>query len=73
MKKILKFRKGLAYLILQGEKDTMWRLFDDKDITMGDVCKLLVWETLELFANRDCNCRARSYVCGIAPGGLGWS
>ena len=50
MNKTLKFRKALADMILAGKKDTTWRLFDDKDITTGDVCDFLVWETLEKFA-----------------------
>ncbi|NTV44132.1 MAG: ASCH domain-containing protein [Candidatus Yonathbacteria bacterium] len=50
MNKTLKFRQTLADMMLAGEKDTTWRLFDDKDISVGDVCDLLVSETREPFA-----------------------
>ncbi len=48
--KTLKFRKDLANMILAGEKNVTWRLFDDKDLQEGDECELLVWETCEPFA-----------------------
>ncbi|NTV22212.1 MAG: hypothetical protein HGB03_01415 [Candidatus Yonathbacteria bacterium] len=48
--KTLKFKKELADMILRGEKYTTWRLFDDKNITAGDVCDLLLYETKEVFS-----------------------
>lgn len=48
--KIVKFRKFLSELILNGEKTTTWRLFDDKNISVGDELILMVKETLEEFA-----------------------
>ncbi|MFW6286118.1 MAG: ASCH domain-containing protein [Nanoarchaeota archaeon] len=48
--KTLKFRKTLSKLILSGEKNTTWRLFDDKNLSVGDNVSFLVWETLEEFA-----------------------
>jgi len=48
--KILKFREALSRLILKGEKYTTWRLFDDKDLSRGDVVAFLVWETNKEFA-----------------------
>jgi len=48
--KTLKFRKILSELILTGEKDTTWRLFDDKNLSAGDIVSYLVWETKEEFA-----------------------
>ena len=48
--KTLKFRKVLSDLILAGEKNTTWRLFDDKNLSVGDSVSFLVWETLEEFA-----------------------
>jgi len=48
--KTLKFREHLSKLILQGEKNTTWRLFDDKNLTVGDVVSFLIWETKEEFA-----------------------
>lgn len=51
MKKVLKFRKELAQLILAGEKNTTWRLFDDKNLSVGDEIKLVNWDTGEQFAD----------------------
>ncbi len=48
--KTLKFRESLSKLILQGGKNTTWRLFDDKNLSTGDVVSFLVWETKEEFA-----------------------
>lgn len=48
--KTLKFRKHLSELIVQGEKSTTWRLFDDKDLSVGDTVSFLVWETGKEFA-----------------------
>ncbi len=42
--KILKFKDYLVPSVLSGEKDSTWRLFDDKDLREGD--KLL-------FVNKD--------------------
>lgn len=50
MIKTLKFRKNLSELILKNEKNTTWRIFDDKDIKEGDIIQFLVWETREAFA-----------------------
>ncbi|HPH78513.1 MAG TPA: ASCH domain-containing protein [bacterium] len=43
--KTLKFRASLSQLILRGQKNSTWRLFDDKDLSIGDRLSLLVWET----------------------------
>jgi len=48
--KTLKFREPLSKLILQGEKTTTWRLFDDKDLSAGDLVSFLVSETKKEFA-----------------------
>lgn len=50
MIKTLKFRRNLSELILKNEKNTTWRIFDDKDIKEGDIMQFLVWETKEPFA-----------------------
>lgn len=44
--KTLKFRPHLIELILSGEKTTTWRLFDDKDLAIGDEISLVNKETL---------------------------
>ncbi len=51
--KTLKFRHHLAEEILKGRKTVTWRLFDDKDLKVGDEVKLLYWETKEKFANAE--------------------
>jgi len=48
-RKTIKFRPDLAKLILAGEKDLTWRLFDDKDLSEGDEVDLINWETKEKF------------------------
>jgi hypothetical protein len=48
--KTLKFREVLSKLILNGEKTTTWRLFDDKNLSEGDIISFLVWETGKEFA-----------------------
>lgn len=49
--KILKFRDHLAKMILAGEKNCTWRLFDDKSLSKGDEISLVNWNTGESFAN----------------------
>lgn len=48
--KTLKFRQKLSELVLAKEKDTTWRLFDDKDLSPEDIVSLLIWETLKEFS-----------------------
>lgn len=47
--KSLKFSPSLISQILSGEKDSTWRLFDDKDFKEGDDVSLINKETLEEF------------------------
>ncbi|MFA6094419.1 MAG: ASCH domain-containing protein [Candidatus Paceibacterota bacterium] len=47
--KTLKFRPELASLILLGEKTSTWRLFDDKNLTLGDEIILINKSTGEEF------------------------
>ena len=49
MKKVLKFRPHLCEQIKNGEKTATWRLFDDKDLTLGDDIEFVNWETKEPF------------------------
>lgn len=51
--KTLKFRRYLAKEILEGRKTITWRLFDDKDLKVGDNFELIVWETGEKFAEAE--------------------
>ena len=51
--KTLKFRHHLAEEILRDRKIVTWRLFDDKDLKIGDKVELLYWETKEKFANAE--------------------
>lgn len=39
----------LAKLVLADEKDMMWRLFDDKNLSEGDTVDLINWNTKEKF------------------------
>lgn len=43
--KTLKFKEDLAILILKGEKSVTWRLFDDKNLKIGDLLTFQVSET----------------------------
>lgn len=51
--KIMKFRQKLIPLILSGTKTTTWRLFDDKNLHIGDELSLINWETGEKFAEAE--------------------
>ncbi|MEK7586416.1 MAG: ASCH domain-containing protein [Patescibacteria group bacterium] len=48
--KPLKFTNDLAEKILVGEKDSTWRLFDDKNLTVGDELSLVNRDTGQEFA-----------------------
>lgn len=48
--KTLKFASNLVDLILSGEKTTTWRLWDDKDLQVGDRVSFLNSETREEFS-----------------------
>jgi hypothetical protein len=47
--KSLKFKNNLASLILSGEKNSTWRLFDDKDLQKGDEILLINKDTNKEF------------------------
>ncbi len=47
--KSLKFAPHLVPMVLSGEKYSTWRLWDDKNIEVGDELKLLGWPDLEEF------------------------
>ncbi len=47
--KILKFTPELCRLILNGEKTSTWRLFDDKDLQPGDEIQFMNKSTGEVF------------------------
>ncbi len=49
MKKQVKFRPQYIPAILAGEKTSMWRLFDEKNLQVGDELELLNWATGEKF------------------------
>ncbi len=48
--KTLKFREHLSKEILAGRKTRTKRLFDEKNLSTGDVVLLLIWETKIEFA-----------------------
>lgn len=49
--KTLKFDAKLVPLVLSGEKYVTWRLFDDKDLKIGDELELIDWESGKKFGN----------------------
>ncbi|MBP6879604.1 MAG: ASCH domain-containing protein [Candidatus Pacebacteria bacterium] len=49
--KTLKFKENLIPKILDGSKKVTWRIFDDKDLSFGDILSFLNSETGEAFAN----------------------
>lgn len=48
--KIIKFRDHLVSKILDGSKTVTWRLFDDKELRVGDELTFQNWNTGENFA-----------------------
>ena len=48
--KTLKFKHEFVEEILEGRKTTTWRLFDDKDLTVGDELELVDRDSKEKFA-----------------------
>lgn len=46
----LKFRHYLVKEIQDGRKTVTWRLFDDKNLNVGDQLELFDWESGEKFA-----------------------
>lgn len=50
MHKTLKFVPSLVPLILSGEKVSTWRLWDDKNLAVGDVVHFLEYRTNNHFA-----------------------
>lgn len=49
MNKKLHFSKELISLILSGEKDSTWRLWDDKNLQIGDIVDFLESKTEKHF------------------------
>jgi hypothetical protein len=49
-RKTIKFRDFLVELVQKGEKDSTWRLFDDKNLQEGDDVDLVNWNTGEIFS-----------------------
>jgi hypothetical protein len=50
MNKTLKFNANLVSSVLDGSKNSTWRLWDEKNLSEGDVVDLLGRPTLEKFA-----------------------
>lgn len=51
--KTIKFTPPLVSKVLDGSKTATWRLFDDKDLQVGDLIELINKETLETFAKAE--------------------
>jgi 8-oxo-dGTP diphosphatase len=50
MHKTIKFSSDLVPLVLSGEKVSTWRLWDDKDLSVGDICDMIDKGTGKRFA-----------------------
>ena len=48
--KRIKFYEDLVPLILSGKKTSTWRLYDDKDLQVGDELEFVVTQTGKVFA-----------------------
>lgn len=48
--KQLKFSPDLVNIILSGQKTSTWRLWDDKDLTEGDIIEFFEYEKDQRFA-----------------------
>lgn len=48
--KVLKFRDNLVPLVISGYKNSTWRLFDDKDLAVGDEVELREFNANKSFA-----------------------
>ncbi len=55
MRKTLKFAPELCEKILAGTKTSTWRLFDDKELTVGDALNFINKATLESFGTGKIN------------------
>lgn len=51
--KVLKFKKQLVDKILDGSKTSTWRMFDDKDLKVGDIIELLDETSKEKFSEAE--------------------
>lgn len=51
--KTLKFRHNLIQEILDGSKTVTWRLFDEKNLQVGDKPEFVDWESGEKFAEAE--------------------
>ncbi|OGG41524.1 hypothetical protein A2837_03420 [Candidatus Kaiserbacteria bacterium RIFCSPHIGHO2_01_FULL_46_22] len=51
--KTIKFTPPLVSKVLDGSKTATWRLFDDKDLQIGDSVALVNKDTSETFANAE--------------------
>jgi hypothetical protein len=51
--KTLKFKNNFVAPILGGSKTVTWRLFDDKDLKVGDLVELVEKETLNKFGEAE--------------------
>lgn len=49
--KTVKFAASLVPLVISGEKNSTWRLFDDKDLSVGDDLEFVNKETGEIFGH----------------------
>lgn len=63
--KVIKFADNLIPLILSGEKKSTWRLFDDKDLQVGDDFSFVNKQTGKEFAQAVATEVSLKCVCEI--------
>ncbi|MDD5437796.1 MAG: ASCH domain-containing protein [Patescibacteria group bacterium] len=66
--KTLKFASNLVPLILSSEKISTWRLFDDKDLQIGDELAFINKETGEEFAKAHITSMSIKPLSQVTPG-----
>jgi ADP-ribose pyrophosphatase len=64
--KTLKFAEHLVPLVVSGEKTSTWRLFDDKDLRVGDELALINKDSGEEFAKAVITTVAEKQLCDIS-------
>ena len=65
--KTLKFKTELAQEILAGQKTSTWRLFDDKDLDVGDKLELINSDTGQPFAQARINKLVTKKLSEVTP------
>ena len=65
--KTIKFHKDLVPLVLNGSKTSTWRLFDDKNLSVGDLLELREFGVDEPFAHAEIEAVQEKRFSELAP------